>query len=177
MLQNYNKWKVLQVFFDEPLAEGGFQLREISRKIKLAPPSVKKYLTELKKENLIVEKRNRIQSYPIYIANRDDNEYKFYRKIDLLNRINNSGLLQELEHFLPSVIILFGSASRGEDTEYSDIDIFVGTKERRINLNKYKSKLNREINLFFEPKFSKLSSELKNNLLNGLVLYGYVKVF
>ena len=47
MLQNYNKYKVLKIFFEDPQPEGiGFQLREISRKINLAPISVKRYLEE-----------------------------------------------------------------------------------------------------------------------------------
>jgi len=42
MLEKSNIYKILEVFFDNPLPEGiGFQLREISRNIKLAPKSVK----------------------------------------------------------------------------------------------------------------------------------------
>ena len=42
MLTKDNFDKVLEVFFDNPLPEGiGFQLREISRNIKLSPKSVK----------------------------------------------------------------------------------------------------------------------------------------
>ena len=43
---------------------------------------------------------------------------------------------------------------------------------------KYDKKgLNRKINIFFEDNFSRLSKELKNNILNGIKLYGYLKVF
>lgn len=178
MLQNYNKWKVLQVFFNTPLAEGGRQLREISRKIGLAPPSVKNYLTKLKQEQLVVEKKNRVLGHPVYTANRDHDAFKFYKKIDCLARIKESGLLQELQDkFLPSVIILFGSAARGEDTEHSDIDLFIGAKEEKIKLDKYEKVLARHINLFFDPDFHQLSKELRNNLLNGIILSGYVKVY
>jgi len=178
MLQNYNKWNVLEVFFNNPVAEGGLQLREISRKISLSPLSVKNYLGELRKEGLIVEKKNRVQGYPIYFANRDNEDFKIYKKINLIDRIKSSGFLEELtDFFLPESVVLFGSASKGEDTEHSDIDIFVGAKRKEFDLNKYEKKLKRKINLFFEPKFSKLSKELKNNLLNGIILYGYIKVF
>ena len=71
MLKKDNNQKVLDVFFDDPLPSGiGFQLREISRKINLAPKSVKIYLEELEKENLVVKKKHRIHQYPIYYANR-----------------------------------------------------------------------------------------------------------
>ena len=77
---------------------------------------------------------------------------------------------------MPSVIILFGSASRGEDLKESDLDIFLECKETKLNAEKYEKELNRKINLFF-GEFNKLSSELKNNILNGTVLKGYLKVF
>ena len=76
MLKKDNINKVLQVFFDNPLPRGiGFQLREIGRKIKLAPKSVKLYLEELEKEGLIIKKKHRIQKYPVYYANRENNYF------------------------------------------------------------------------------------------------------
>ena len=66
MLQTYNKWNVLEMFFDFPLAEGGLQLREICRGVKLSPVSVKNYLQELEKEHLIIKKTSRVQNYPLY---------------------------------------------------------------------------------------------------------------
>ncbi len=177
MLQNNNKWKVLQLFFDKPLAEGGLQLREISREIKLAPTSVKNYLKELVKECFVLEKKNRVQNYPIYLANRDNEIFMFYKKLDILIRLNDSGLVNTIyDKCLPQVIVLFGSAARGEDTENSDIDLYIGAKEVEINLNNYENSLKRKINLFFEPKFTKLSLELKNNILNGVILKGYLEV-
>jgi predicted nucleotidyltransferase len=178
MLQNYNKWKVLQVFFEQPLAEGGLQLREISRIAKLAPTSVKNYLQELKKEQLIVEKKSRVQGYPTYFANRDDETFKLYKKTDLVFKVKQSGLLEYIyDSCLPNVIILFGSASKGEDIESSDVDIFLQAPEKKLGLKKYEKILNKEINIFFEEHINKLSKELKNNIINGIILKGYIKVF
>lgn len=178
MLQNYNKWKVLEVFFDEPLAEGGHQLREISRKVKLAPLSVKNYLMELKSEGLILEKKNRIQGHPTYWANRENELFLLYKKTNTILKLKESGLLDYLyDSCLPQVILLFGSAARGEDTEQSDIDLFLQASPVKLNLTKYEKILKREINLFFEEDFPQLSKELKNNLLNGIILKGYLKVF
>ncbi len=70
MLQKYNKWKVLKVFFENPNPEGaGFQLREIGRVTNLATTSVKKYLDELVNEELIISSKHRIHAYPVYWAN------------------------------------------------------------------------------------------------------------
>ncbi|MBI2667022.1 nucleotidyltransferase domain-containing protein [Candidatus Woesearchaeota archaeon] len=179
MLLKDNRSRILRIFFDDPLPAGiGFQLREISRKVQVAPPSVKKYLKELEMEGLIFKKKHRIQGYPVYYANRDNDIFKFTKKIDLLARIKASGLLDHLwDQCLPEVIILFGSASRGEDLKESDIDIFIQSSEVKLHLEKYEKDLQRKINVFFSKEFYQLSKELKNNLLNGVILKGYLKVF
>jgi len=179
MLQKDNRSKILRLFFDDPLPAGiGFQLREISRKVQVAPPSVKKYLAELEAEKLIFKKKHRIYGYPVYYANRDNDLFKFKKKLDFVARIKTSGLLDYLwDQCLPEVIILFGSASRGEDLRESDIDIFIQSSEVKIHLEKYEKEFHRKINLFFNKDFQQLSKELKNNLLNGILLKGYVKVF
>jgi hypothetical protein len=33
------------------------------------------------------------------------------------------------------------------------------------------------VSLFFEEHFNELSKELRNNILNGIILKGYLKVF
>lgn len=178
MLQNYNKYKVLKIFFDNPLAEGGFQLREISRKIKLAPTSVKNYLKELEKEKLITKKKHRTNNFPLYYANRDGENFQFYKKISTIISIKESGLLDYInEECWPDAIILFGSAARGEDIKNSDIDIYIQTKQTKLNLKKYEKCLKRKINPFFEQKLNKLSKELRNNILNGVILSGYMEIF
>lgn len=178
MLKKDNIYKVLELFFDDPLTEGiGYQLREISRKIKLAPKSVKLYLEELEKESLIIKKKHRIHQYPVYYANRDDNYFKFLRRLNIIQRIKESGLLDYLdEKCMPDVIVLFGSASKGEDVKDSDIDLFLQCKEKKMDLTKFEKELNRKISLFFENDFYKLSKELKQNIINGTKLKGYLRM-
>lgn len=176
MLKKDNITKVLEVFFDDPVPEGiGFQLREISRKIKLAPKSVKLYLEELEKEKLIIKKKHRIHKYPVYYANRDDSYFKFLKKINTLRRIKESELLEYLdEKCMPDAIILFGSASRGEDIKGSDIDLYVQCDKKALDLARFEKELGRNISLFFEKNFDRLSGELKNNIINGDRLKGYI---
>ena len=178
MLKKDNIIKVLEVFFDNPLTEGiGFQLREISREIKLAPKSVKLYLQELERVNLIVKRKHRLHNYPVYYANRDNNYFKFLKKLNMMRRIKESGLLDYLaDKCMPDAIVLFGSASRGEDIKDSDIDLFLQCKEKEMDLTKFEKQLKRKINLFFEENFNKLSGELKQNIINGDKLKGFLKV-
>lgn len=178
MLQKYNRWRVLKVFFDNPLLESGLQLREISRAANIAPTSVKQYLKELAKDGLITEEKHRIHKYPVYLANRESESFRFFKKIDMQTSIRASGLLEYLENTcMPDVILLFGSASRGEDTKDSDVDIFLQCKDRKLDLQQFEKKVNRKISVFFSEDFGKLSGELKNNIINGVILKGYLKVF
>jgi len=174
MIQNYNRYKVLKLFFDFPTKN--FQIRQVSRELKLGQPSVTNHLKELLNEGLIMKDKEGI--YPSFKANRDSKLFKLYKKNDIVLNLESSGFINYVyDSCLPDTIILFGSSSKGEDIEGSDIDIFVESKEKKLNLNKYEKLFNREITLFFEEDFSKLSNELKNNILNGVVLRGYIKVF
>src|SRR4030042_67441 len=174
MLQNYSRYRVLQEFFDSP--RKNFQMREISRRVKLAQVSVINHLKALQKENLILKEKKGV--YSTFRANRENEEFKLLKRQNLVLRIHACGLISILDEELkPNCIVLFGSGSRGEDTELSDIDLFVQAEEKEIELGKYEKMLNREIKLFFEPQISALSKELMNNIINGQIIYGYMKVF
>lgn len=178
MLAKNNIYRILEVFFDNPLPEhSGFQLRELSREINLAPKSVKSYLKELEKEKLIIKREHRIHKYPVYYANRDNDYFRFLKKIDIQKRIKESGLLDYLDkECVPEVIILFGSASRGEDIKGSDIDLYLQCMGKKLDLNRFEKKLKRKINLFFGKNFDRLSEELKKNIINGGKIKGYLNV-
>lgn len=91
--------------------------------------------------------------------------------------MNEIGLLDYLsENLMPDCIILFGSASKGEDMKDSDIDLFIQSKEKKVKLDKFEKKLNRKINIFYCERYEDLSKELKNNIINGIILKGYLRV-
>ena len=174
MLQNNSKYKLLQEFFDYPRKH--FLMRELSRRIGLGQPSVVAHLKALMKEDLVAREEKGL--YPTYRARREDEKFKLLKKQNLVWRLHTSSLLEHLHQKInPTCIVLFGSASRGEDTEESDIDLLVQAKESVVNLAKYEAVLFRKINILFEPDLKKLPKELLNNLINGEVLYGYFKVF
>ncbi|MGD9276577.1 MAG: nucleotidyltransferase domain-containing protein [Candidatus Pacearchaeota archaeon] len=171
-----NKKKILELFFDCPLEK--FYLREISRKTNVAVTSVKKYIEELIKERLIIKINKGI--YPSFKAARDNDNgvFKNYKILNMLERLNSSGLIDFIwDDCHPGSIVLYGSAQRGEDIGGSDIDLFVESKEKKMSFKKFEKKLNREIHVFFEKDFSKLNKELKNNIINGIKLKGYLEVF
>jgi len=174
MLQKYSRYRVLEEFFDWP--RKNFQMREISRRVALAQVSVIAHLKALQKEGLIVKEKTGI--YSTFRANRESEDFRLLKRQNLIWRIHTSGLIPILDEQLkPNCIVLFGSAARGEDTEMSDIDIFVQAEEVELELSKYERALNRKIKILFEPEIRALSKELLNNIINGQVLYGYLKVF
>lgn len=176
MIQNYSKWKVLSIFFDDPNPKEGFTIRWISTQIGLAPTSVKLHLDALVKEGFVAKEEGRI--YETYWSNREYHLFRFYKKIDILVRLEESKLLEYVwEECNPQVIILFGSSVRGEDDQMSDVDIFVLAKEKTLSLKKYEVYLKRKIQLHFSNDFQKLPKELKNNIINGIIVKGYMKVF
>ncbi len=173
MLQKYSRYRILQEFFDFP--KKNFQMREVARRIKLAQSSVIAHLKALVQEGFVLREEKGL--YPSFRANRESDAFKLLKKQNVMWRISTSGLLSDLDTKLaPNCIILFGSAARGEDTEESDIDLFIQAEETKVDVTKYEKKLNRKINLFFEPNLKNLNKELLNNLINGEVLKGYLRV-
>lgn len=173
MLQNYNKYKLLKIFMDSPTES--FRLRELSRLSKISPPSVMNYLGEFEKEGLI--KKYIKRDIPYYKAERDNAKFILCKKISVIYELHNSGLVDYLwDKLSPEAIVLYGSYVKGESIEHSDVDIFIIGKEKEINLGVFEKKLSKKVHLMFESDVKKIPKELKNNLINGILLKGYLKI-
>ncbi len=143
--------------------------------LKLGMPSVIIHVKKLEKEGLIKKEKRGV--YKSYVSEKND-MFRIYRRNDILLRMHGSGLIDFLaEEFMPDAIVLFGSCARGEDIETSDIDLLVVSKEKKVRLKKFESMLKRKISLLFEENVSEIPKELLNNIVNGIVLYGYLTVF
>ncbi|MBI2675807.1 MAG: nucleotidyltransferase domain-containing protein [Candidatus Aenigmarchaeota archaeon] len=173
MIKNYTTYRILQLFFDCPTKS--FHLREICRLTKLGMPSVRNHVKKLEKWGFIMRKKSGV--YEGYISDRSE-MFKIYKRNDMLIRLKESGLIEFLvETFIPDAVVLFGSAARGEDIESSDIDLLLIAKEKEVDLKRFKKDLKRNISLHFEGKVSYIPKELLNNIINGIVVYGYLRVF
>jgi len=172
MYQKWNRYKILKAFFDEPNRK--WQLRQLERMVGLGLPSVKSHVEALLKERLIRIEEDGI--YRSYKASMSD-DFRTYKLNDLLVRLRSCGLIKELEEkCTPNCIVLYGSGADGRDDERGDIDIFVESKEKKIDLVQYEKDLHRKISLMFEFDAKKLNHEFKNTLANGIVLSGFLKV-
>jgi hypothetical protein len=159
-----------------------FQLRELSRASGLSTTGVKSALLELLGSKLIVKTKEK--KYEFYEANMGGEDYKLHKKFFNVKLLYDSGVLDYLEKELnhPEAMILFGSASKGEDAETSDIDLFVlASVKKDHNMEWYERKLKRDINLIIMTRedFARAKEknpELVNNIVNGLVLRGFLEV-
>ena len=174
MLNKYNRYKLLRLFLDSPTES--FRLREIARLTKISPPSVINYLKEFEKDGLI--RRQIKREIPFYNSIRDNSNFILYKKISILFELNDSGLIDYLwDKLSPEAIILYGSFSRGESIENSDVDLFILGKNKNIDLINFEKKLNKRLHILFKESTKEIPNELKNNILNGVILKGYIKVF
>lgn len=164
------KQKVLELIFDFPTTR--FHIRNISRIIKVSAPAVSKAVKGLEDEKLIINNKGFLSE--IYGDLND--KFKNQKRVYNLSRIYDSGLYDYIiDKFPLTTIILFGSYSRGEDVEKSDIDIAILSKEKKLNLENYEKRLNRKINIEFID-FKKISLELKENIINGIILKGDISL-
>ena len=176
MLQKSSISRTAEIFFLYPTKSR--YLMDISRKIKIAHTSVKKNLDELVRLGIITEsvEKKGSRKFPIYKASRKRGLFKKYKLLYNLTAILESGIIEFIEEKLsPKSIILFGSYQKGEDTESSDIDLFVECSQEKLQLEKFEKKLNRKIQLHFNPEFTKYPKELKNNIMNGITLSGFLE--
>ena len=150
-------------------------MRELSRLVGLTHPALLIHLRALVVESLLVRREEGL--YPTYEGNMSSEMFRLLKGDDTTHRLHATGLVDRIEESVrPDCIVLFGSAARGEDTEESDIDLFVQAQERELDLGAYEGPLGRSIHVLFEPDVRQLTTELLNNLANGRVLRGYLKV-
>jgi len=166
-------YRILELFIEFPIKE--FSVRGLARELKLSHVTIINNITSLQKLDLIKKKESTL--YPTYFANTESKKYRFYKKNWLIFRIMESGLIEFIQkETLPSSLVLFGSGAKATFTEKSDVDIFVEAKEITLDMTKYEKKIKCRINLLFEQDINNLSKELRNNIINGVVLYGFIKL-
>ncbi len=167
-------WKVLIPIFKKPTI--GLTVREIARESNITHPTVSKEIRKIQKEGLIeVEERRREK---LIRGNFENEEFVQLKK--LYNLLSLRPLVEKITLKYPvDVIICFGSYSIGRDTEKSDIDLYIGYRkiklEERLRLELEK-KLLRNIQVF-SGNLRKFPRELRENIINGVKVYGWLKLW
>ncbi len=170
------KQTIQEYFFVNPSAK--LRVREIERTLKLPLPSVIRYCKELENESILA--RIKTGSVNFYTANRGSEKYLLEKKLFNIKMIYLSGLIEYIRFELSNpTVILFGSFAKGEDTEESDIDLYLETpSKKKIAFEKFEKLLKRKIQVFCHKSLKEISNpNLANNILNGFLLNGFVEVF
>jgi len=164
---------IKQFFFEHPTRL--FHAREIARILDIPKSTVSYKLKELLSKKIIKETHDIFKGF---IANSSNATYTIEKKKHALDQINASGIIDYLEdNFHPRCIILFGSFAKGEYDHNSDVDIFVQASDAMIDLSKFEKKLDHKIQLLFGADLKKMSPEIANNIINGVKLSGFLKIF
>jgi predicted nucleotidyltransferase len=124
IFENRVCWRIFKFFLENPTGE--FYEREIQQRTGAAKASVSKWLGALENLGFIsVAKRGRLK---LHRLNRENPLVKHLKVLRTM-----SWLLPKLEAFKERAeIYLYGSSSRGEDVEDSDIDILVIGNDREV---------------------------------------------
>lgn len=169
------KQTIKEYFFIHPTIK--LRVREIERTLKLSLPSVIRYCKELEEEGILA--RVKTGSVTFYTTSRSET-YLLEKKLYNIKTLYESGMVEYLRKELSNpAIVLFGSYAKGEDTEKSDIDLYIETpSNRKVNLEKFKKLLHREIQVFQHKSIKDISNpHLANNIINGITLNNYIEVF
>ena len=173
MIQKDNKLRVLHLFFEKPTH--GFSLREIERVGKLGLPSVRRYMDELYHSDFVVRKK--VHHMTLWYAHRENQRFKRYLRFYNIEKLYESGLIDYINKELSyPTIILFGSCAKGENIETSDIDIYVQSPEKKLDVSFYEKKLG-TIQVFVHRTLRDIKNKnLVNNIINGIALEGFLEV-
>ena len=176
MITKSIKNKVKEYFFQNPTKK--LRVRQIEREVNVPLPSAIRYAKELTKEGFlqVVE----MGGMKLYTAARTRKEFLLEKRLYNLKQFDTCGLSNYLkEEYSNPTIVLFGSYSRGEDIEKSDIDLYIETPIKKMgNLEKFEKKLKRNVQIFSHKRIQDVKNkELANNIMNGITVNGFVVVF
>lgn len=167
MVQVIHKWyRILECFYEYPLA--AFSVRDLAGKTKLPVSTVQRYLQDMKKKK-ILNKDGKLWDSP---------SMRFRKAFFMMDKIVESGLLEILEvEYRPRAVVVFGGVRKGEYDKESDVDIFIESdKVEVVDLSKFERKIGHKIELFIRKDINDLHVNLRNNVLNGIKLAGYLDV-
>jgi hypothetical protein len=171
---------VLGLFFNSPTREWHFE--EILKEAKIARSRAVLWLEKFVREGLVRRVKERYRM-PYYVGNCESPEYQNRKRIFGLGMLQDSGLLNHLASLgKAKSVILFGSFSRWDWHESSDIDVFIYGDPEGLKIASYEFKLHRNIQLFIcqeNRELNVLGPGLIKNIISGDLIKGdlnFVKV-
>jgi len=176
MIRKYALFKAVSMLIQYPKESS---VRFLAKKSDIGVATAKRCLDYLLEKDIV--KRRIVGKSHLYSLNLENILARHVKILFSLNQIKESGLTEELLKNYPSItsIVLYGSAARGEDDPFSDIDILlISHKKVKISPLQAEKKLNREMT-FLSYTLSEWRRKAKEDkpfydrvILDGICLYG-----
>lgn len=164
------KNNVLELFFLNPKY---WHFEELLKKAKITRPQLTHWLKTFQREGFIKRIKNK-GKMPYYVHDFNNPNFIIQKKMFAREKLINSGLLRHLISLEDvRVVILFGSYSRFDWYEDSDIDIFIFGNDKHFYKSTYEKILGREI----QVHNAKNQKDLKkmNKLLPYIISGDFIK--
>ena len=153
--------KIAEFFYKHPSKKP--HLRALARACNISPAAALYATKKLIKKNILKKETQKpLTTFTV------GKEFTTHKRIWNLEQLYKKKIIEKLKQTRPQAIIVFGSYSRGEDWEESDIDIAIIKPQKKIDYNK--TIQGRVVNILYLNE--KIPEELQNNIINGIPLYG-----
>jgi len=172
--------RIMEFLFRYPDKE--FSLSDLAKLASVRKSNIGAILKEL--ENIGFIEISKLANLWRIKANQQSLVYIRSKIVYNLNFAYQSGLVDFLIDYFknPKSIVLFGSFRKGEDMSNSDIDVAIETEEAKeyeiiglSGLADFEKRIGRKIQIhLFNMKNA--DSNVLNNILNGIVLWGFLEV-
>ena len=165
-----------ELFYDHPTKHWHFE--QLLHEAGLSRAPTNEWIKKLRQENLITRIKPR-GKMPYYLANYEHPHYQNSKRLHALQKLHESGFLDYLVSLPVEAVVLFGSFSRWDWHDGSDIDIFVYGNVDKVYVGKFGSILKREIQVFSgknEHDLTQIGPALLRNIIKGITIKGTLPV-
>ncbi len=172
------KENIKELFFNYSTKQWHFE--ELVKESCLSRAQTNEWLQRLLKEKLIkrVKERNKM---PYYIAEYSNPTFQMQKRIYAMLQFEKTGLLEHLSTLKHAkTVIIFGSFSRADWHNESDIDLFIYGKADDFEKGLFEKRLKREIQVFqYEnpAMLKRLEPSVIPNILAGIHVKGTIEPF
>jgi len=134
--------QVLELFFNTPKH---WHFGELLGKSRVSRPRLNEWLKKFIKEGIVKKVKPR-RKMPHYVPINKSKTFQHKKRLFALKKMTESGLLSHLASLKKAkVVVVFGSFSRADWYDTSDVDIFIYGNDSDFQQGKYELKLKRDI--------------------------------
>ena len=160
----------LKPFFEDCYRR--INVREYAKIIGVSPPTASSILNDYHEKNLLIREayRNNI----LFYANKDSADFVDLSRLYWRHKLGDVVKFVE-NNIISPTIILFGSLSKAETKQDSDIDLAVFAHKKELKFDVFEKKLKRKIQVFWFASIKDIKSkDLASSIINGYPIKGRI---